>query len=255
MYALLNYLLPSAAIAPSRPHPKQDLFQLYDLKRIQESVARKDPVTGAKINIMRKSYANKTKALGLEGKNKAEKNLHELEGLADNGWGMLVDGKRSMWQATWEDQKMVLGNADHENDLLRKLDTALKMEPGRLPDKDHAHWKNMLGLDESAAPAAATKGAAAKLPAGSVLARTAPGMAARNSAPASPKGAIRPDRSGKKRSYQDSSFEGYDNEDEGHLSAGTDDTGRRASGHKRAKRKASQNKSPGFYSKTVDMED
>lgn len=235
---MLNFLLTSAAIAPSRPHPSQDLLQLYDLKRIQASVARKDPVTGEKINVMRKSYANKVKALGLEGRNKADKNLKELEGLSDAGWGQMVDGNRTMFQAHWESQNTVLGNADHENEMLRKLDAALKMEPGKLPDKEHNQWKNMLGLDEPAAAAgAATKGPAAKFPAGSAFAKTAPAMAARNSAPASPKAAIRPDRNGKKRRYNDSSFEGYDLEDDGHLSAGVDDTGRRVSGSKRQKRK------------------
>lgn len=188
---------------------------------------------------MRKSYANKVKALGLEGRNKAESNLHELEGLLDAGWSQLVDGNRPMWQAHWEGQNMVLGNADHENDVLSKLDAALKMEPGKLPKKEHDQWKNMLGLDDSAAPAGPVKGAASKLPPGSALAKTAPAMAARNSAPASPRGTVRPDRSGKKRRYNDSSFEGYEHEDDGHLSAGVDDTGRRVSGSKRQKRQAS----------------
>jgi len=233
------YRLRTAPIAPSQPHPTQDLFQLYDLKRIQASVARKDPVTGEKINVMRKSYANKVKALGLEGRNKAESNLHELEGLLDVGWSQLVDGNRTMWEAHWEGQNMVLGNAGHENEILRKLDAALKMEPGKLPKKEHDQWKNMLGLDDSAATAGAVKGAPSKLPAASALSKTAPAMAARNSAPASPRGTIRPDRSGKKRRYNDSSFEGYDQEDDGHLSAGLDDTGRRVSGSKRQKRQVS----------------
>lgn len=184
---------------------------------------------------MRKSYANKVKALGLEGKNKAESNLKELEGLSDAGWGTLVDGNRTMFQAHWESQNMVLGNVNHENELLRKLDSALKMEPGRLPGKQHEHWKSMLGLDESAAPAT-TKASALKFPPTNALSRTAPAMAARSSAPASPRGAIRPDRSGKKRRYNDSSFEGYDNEDDGNVST-VDEMGRRISGSKRQKRK------------------
>lgn len=187
---------------------------------------------------MRKSYANKVKALGLEGRNKAEANLHELEGLTDVGWNMLVDGNRTMWNANWENQNLVLGNANHENDLLSKLDAALNgLEPGKLPKKEHDQWKGMLGLDDATAPA--VKGSASKLPASSALAKTAPAVVARNSAPASPRGTIRPDRSGKKRRYHDSSFEGYDQEDDGHSSAGVDDTGRRVSGSKRQKRKAS----------------
>lgn len=185
---------------------------------------------------MRKSYANKVKALGLEGKNKAEPNLHELEGLCDAGWGQLVDGNKTMFQAHWESQNMVLGNANHENELLRKMDAAFQMQPGRLPGKEHDQWKAMLGLDESAAPAGAAKGSTPKLPAGSALARTAPAMAARNSAPSSPRGVIRPDRSGKKRRYNDSSYEGYENDDDGHLSA-VDEMGRRVSGSKRQKRR------------------
>ncbi|KJX95417.1 hypothetical protein TI39_contig4114g00003 [Zymoseptoria brevis] len=246
------YKLSTAPIAISRPHPSQDLIQLYDLKRIQAAVARRDPVTGEKINVLRKSYANKVKKLGLEGLNKAQSNLHELEGLLDPMWNNDAGNGATLWENHCEPMRM--DKADVQEDLLNKLDDALRMKPGRLPAKEHEQWKSMLGLDEAIAPAVATKGGntpnAAKLSGTSAFAKTSPGTGARNSAPASPRSLSRPDRSNKRRRYDDTSYEGYQQgfEDDGYSTGGVDDTGRRGSGVKRQKRKdfASSANSPAF---------
>jgi len=143
------------------------------------------------------------------------------------------------------------GGAD---ELLGKLGAALSLAPGQLPKVEHEHWKGMLGLDEiKPMPVAlqATKPghhgdlAAAVAGMNPALARTAPNHAVRASAPASPHGGgnglgagARPDRAGKRRRYDESSYEGYDDEG-GYSTGGIDDTARRGSVGKRQKRKVS----------------
>lgn len=78
------------AIARQRPHPNQDLLELYGLRGIQASVRRVDPVTGQKVNKLRKSYEGKLKELNLDGRNKATESPKELEGLVDPGWDYVL---------------------------------------------------------------------------------------------------------------------------------------------------------------------
>jgi hypothetical protein len=239
-------------------------MSLYSLKNLQQSVARRDPVTGEKINVLRKSYTNKVKDLGLEGRNKATKSVNELWGLVDPGWNSLEADGRTVWETRRADA--LLGEHDMDS-MLGLLDSALGgVREGHLPKAEHEHWKGLLGLDEAAnAAAAATKqpphpsssvplaqGSKIGAPNPAFLAKTAPGAAVRNSAPASPRNtngpgvASRPDRAGKKRRYDESSYEGY--EDDGYDTGGVDDSNRRgSSGGKRQKRKVS-GRQPGFFS-------
>ena len=211
-------------------------------------------MTGEKINAIRKSYAGKLKDLGLEGKNKAAKNQGELWGLLHPEWSMDVGGGKTLWQERKEDA--LLGEHDSEQ-MLSMLDRALDMRTGHLPKGEHEHWKGLLGLDDTATAAAVpsklnvaatpafTPGATApKTAATNLISKTAP---MRNSAPSSPRNTIaaRPERAGKKRRYDESSYEGY--EDDGYSTGGVDDTGRRGSGGKRQKRKVS-GRQTGFYS-------
>ena len=231
---------------------------------MQASVARRDPNTGEKINPIRKSYAGKLKDLGLDGKNKATKNQDELAGLLLPDWSMDIGGGKTVWQDQRADA--LLGEHDSEQ-MLSMLDRALDMRPGRLPKAEHDKWQSILGLDEasiavaavapgkqtnaSATPAAFSPGTtntgmAPRTAATNLLSKTAP---MRNSAPASPRSniAARPERAGKKRRYDESSYEGYD--DDGYSTGGMDDTGRRgSSGGKRQKRKVS-GRQDGLYSR------
>ena len=235
------------AIAPAQPHLSQNLLELYDLQRIQASVARRDPVTGEKINKLRKSYEGKVKALGLEGRNKAQTNQKELEGLVDSGWDQMTPDGTTWWQAHHQDS--LLSSAAAEKDIFAKLDSALKMEPGRLPGREHEQWKNLLGLDDSTT-AALSSTKAPPVPVTSIptaaansLPKTAPGAVVQSSAPVSPRGITgRPERTGKKRRYDESTYAGYQEgfEDDGYSTSGMDDTGRRGSAAvKRQKRKVS----------------
>ena len=239
MICALLKTLTTVAIAPSQPHPSQNLLELYDLSVIQQRVARLDPA-GNKIKL-RKSYASKVKNLGLEGLNKAAPNQMELQGLVDPLWSTEVDTGLTMWDQRWQEFK--LGDANGENDLLGKLNSALQLQPGRLPKAEHEQWKKTLGLDEAAivAKSAGVPKDAKQATTNAHLARTAPATALRSSAPSSPRNGVRSVRTGKKRSYGDSSFEGYGEgfEDDVYSTDGVDDTGRRRDSNKRQKRKVS----------------
>lgn len=210
--ALLNWLVRAAEIAPARPHPSQNFIELYGLQKIQQSVARRDPVTGEKINKLRKSYENKVKNLKLDGRNKAQANQGELIGLLDPLWNNDAGNGHTWWTAKWysddnkgENEGKRLGEAASHEDLFSKLDKAFDMCPGRLPPKEHREWDNMLGLDDTGAAAGGRTpggGAVKPQPAAAPAAQTT--------------GAVpgRPDRAGKKRRYNDSSFEGYEGYDE-----------------------------------------
>ena len=225
------------------------MLSLYGLERIQGSVARRDLVTGEKINKLRSSYTGKVKDLGLEGKNKASKNQFELMGLMDPDWDAPLQDGRTLWDERMGDATTDLMNGG--KGVLDLLDGALSgMRPGHLPKQEHEHWKGLLGLDETAAnqppttnkPLPGMAPAPPKTAATNLLSKTAP---MRNSAPSSPRNAItaRPERTGKKRRYDESSYEGY--EEDGYSTGG--DTGRRGSGGKRQKRKVSGRLS-GYYS-------
>lgn len=196
-------------------------------------------MTGEKINKLRKSYEGKVKDLGLEGRNKAKLNQRELEGLVDPEWDIQVPDGRTFFEASREHVDFSEQGAEH---LLSMLGTALNMRPGRLPKAEDNQWKSSLGLDDSARAAqtaptiGSTAGALpAKTAASHFLSKTSPATAVQRSAPASPRGPARPERSGKKRSYRDASFEGY--EEDGYSTG--DGGSRRGSTSKRQKRKVS----------------
>lgn len=203
-------------------------------------------MTGEKINKLRKSYEGKVKTLALPGRNKPTDRPGELLGLMewpDEGWYDQRVYGRELETALDPSKGIVMG----------KLDKALKMLPGRLPNEEHERWKNIVGLeDASATPAATTASGPGlgrtasttdlpiKSAAHSVMQRSQP-TSMRNSAPSSPRagvgagagagGLLRPERSGKKRRYDDSSFEGYADgyqDDDGY-----DTEGRSLSGRKR----------------------
>lgn len=171
------------------------------------------------------------KALGLEGRSKATVGEAILSGLVDPGWDDEVGPNISRWEE--QRGRNPLDQAGAVDDVLARLDAGLGLKPGRLPKAEHENWKNVLSLDEpKAAPAATAKPGFA----GTMLGKTAPGMAARASAPSSPRNALRPERTGKKRRYDDSSFDGYAQtfeEDGGYSTGGIDE--RRNSATKRPK--------------------
>ena len=248
----------TTAVHFSQPQPSHDIMRLYDLTRIQASVARKDDA-GNKINKLRKSYEGKLKDLQIEGRNKAQPNKQELEGLLDPLWSSVLPSGKTMFEE--HKGEAWLGSEEAVDNMMGMLNSALDMRPGHLPKQEHESWKHQLGLDDvmKAAPmvsntnintpmnSAVSPGAAPmKTAASNLLSKTGPAAAMRNSAPASPRNGLgisaRPQRAGKKRSYGDSSYEGYTGyEDDAYSTGGDDDSGRRGSagGAKRQKRKVS----------------
>lgn len=200
----------------------QNLISLFGLQPLAATVARTDPVTGEKINKMRKSYEGQLKTLGLAGRNRSVK--HE------EGKGM---GLREMtlWpEEEWQNQKV--GGKDVHNGLpsgiLAKLDKAMQMQPGPLPNNND--WENLLGNDNPK-PVEVTK--ASRIP-NKALAKANVQV---NGNPANAE-TVRPQRTNKKRSYGDASFEGYTGYAEGIEDDDADTGGGYSSGDTQFSRKS-----------------
>jgi hypothetical protein len=169
------------------------------MRPIQTSVQRVDPVTGQKVNKLRKSYEGKLKELNLDGRNKATESPKELEGLVDPGWDQITSNGITLWQEQ-------MPGADTEgpliNDMLANLDAALSFRPGKLPRDEYNKWNYQLGLNVPSTKATGnTNSATSKDPpknAASNFLKANTGPLASKSAPSSP-ATSRPDRAGKKR--------------------------------------------------------
>ncbi|KAL8990598.1 MAG: hypothetical protein Q9177_000791 [Variospora cf. flavescens] len=190
---------------PARiPHFQQDLLALFGLQPLVDTVARTDPTTGEKINKMRKSYEGKVKGFGLAGRNRAVKHGHE------KSMGLL---QMAQWPAEeWHSQKVHA--RDVRNGLsevtMKKLDMAMQMQPGPVPNTAEHNWEDLLG-NERVKPIAPIDDRLKKLN------RLETGVSASGQVnamrPATDKMPIteanRPKRTGRKRRYDDHSFEGY----------------------------------------------
>ncbi len=208
---------------PQKPPLTSNLISLYRLQPLAASVARFDPVTGEKINKMRKSYEGQLKTLGLSGRNRAVK--HE------EGKGMGFRELISWPEEEWQNQK-VGGNNVHDglsSGILAKLEKAMQMQPGPVPN--NSEWEDQLGM-EKVKPLEVK---ASKLPDVTKINGRANGTTAEAEA-------IRPKRTGRKRRYDEHSFEGYgegyvdDDVDIGGYSSGDTQFSRRSSSNKKRKK-------------------
>jgi hypothetical protein len=186
---------------------------MYGLRDIAASVRRYHPVTGVKINKLRKSYEGKLKELGLPGKNRVMENEKELQNLLHSEWETPTEDGSTLWL----DRMPRTSDGPMKDNMLANLSAALSLKPGRLPKAQHEHWKAQLAFDDAKPkPAAPTKTAASN------FLKTTTGPLARKSAPASPRNVPgRPERTSKKRRYDDTSFEGY--EEEGYSTGDAED--------------------------------
>ncbi|KAF2661344.1 Rox3-domain-containing protein [Lophiostoma macrostomum CBS 122681] len=207
----------------TQPHGSQNLFALYGLNDLARSVARTDPVTGEKINKLRKSYENHIKALQIAGKPKAVK----MEGVLTNPLSF-PDEEYQVQRVIGKEMKTAFdaeaGGITAQFDSL--MNSALAgMAPGPLPTADSARYRAYLGTDEATKPKPNTEGAPPRTVPPSVAAT--PNHAALGSR------ASRPERTGSKRSYTDVSFQGYGEgfADDVADSTGGEDDGQ--GGHKR----------------------
>lgn len=203
------------------PDPSLDLVSLYGLGPAAKSVARIDPVTGDKINRLRKSYEGKLKGLGLAGRNKPVKNEPGMPGSLRH---------LTMWpEEEWQNQK-VFGKqikvADMDSALQQLQVKAMKLEPGTVPNNDY--WEDVLGHEKpSKYTGAGDAGKKTVAPSGGVRAPSQP-----NGIPASAElERSRPSR-GHKRRYDDNSFIGYgegyaDDDDEGAFYSNSEGIGKK----------------------------
>jgi Rox3 mediator complex subunit len=181
---------------------------MYKLNDIATTVRRVDPATGEKINKIRKSYEGKVKALSVAGRNKA---------ISTPGQWV----PQGLFKVPEDDYRAtrVLGK-EIENGLtdafMAKLDRAIQMAPGKLPEREAEKWKALIGTEE---PAPQVK-AKATVDAKDTVDANAPqkpsplpssAAAASMRSASSPAGAklARPERTGTKRRYNDASFTGY----------------------------------------------
>lgn len=155
---------------------------------------------------MRKSYEGKIKAFGLAGRNKAVK--HE-EG---NGKAIGLVEMIKWPDDEWHNQK-VMGK-EVTNGLpaamMAKLERAMKMEPGPVPDNDF--WEDALGHEKAkpiSAVADPNKKAAQPIATSTIRPKAQTNGSSTNPGTQATSGAVRPKRSGMKRSYDEHSFEGY----------------------------------------------
>jgi len=200
-------------------------------------VRRVDPRTGEKINKLRKSYEGKVKDLRLAGRNKAV--------TAPGQWiPNLLLVPDDDWHATRVLGKEIEKGLDEA--FAAKLARAMSLAPGKLPERETEHWRNILATDDPVArpppkPALAPNASAVAITVAQQKQQMASngasaGGASAASAAAAAK-AVRPERLGTKRSYRDASFmgygEGFVDDDE------TDDDGRPLANLRRKRRKVS----------------
>ncbi|TAQ91403.1 hypothetical protein B7494_g359 [Chlorociboria aeruginascens] len=168
-----------------RPHPSQDLFDLYNLNGIAASVARVHP--DGKKNTVRKTYKGYIKTLGLSG---------QFDSVKKEGPGSL-SSLMAMPDEEWEAQN-VRGKEIEKglsDEVLANFKRAMTMSRGSIPKE---RWnKSVLGELVTSTPVEPPK-PVLKTP----IAYNHPG-------PRSAKDIPRPKRNVKKRTYGDSSFEGY----------------------------------------------
>ncbi|RAL01046.1 uncharacterized protein BO80DRAFT_425026 [Aspergillus ibericus CBS 121593] len=204
------------------PDPSLDLISLYGLGSVAKSVARMDPVTGEKINRLRKSYEGKLKGLGLAGRNKPVK----TEPGAPGGLRHMT-----MWpEEEWQNQKVFgkeIKMADMDSALHNLQMRAMKMEPGTVPNNEY--WEDVLGHEKPSKHATSgdvNKKSVAPPPNGIRIPQPNG-----TPAPVSEPDRSRPSR-GRKRHYDDNSFVGYgegyaDDDDDGAFYSNSEGIGKK----------------------------
>lgn len=217
--------MPDVAYPTSGPDPTEDLIAVYGLGELAKSVARTDPVTGEKINRLRKSYEGKLKDFNLAGKNKP----HKVE---DDAPGSLTE-LMMIPEEQWQNQAHGKDAGFRSGESHAKFERAMNMDRGVVSKNDY--WEDVLG-HEKPKPAAVAFEAARKgvLGGGDRQIGLGNGVSGYPSSEAS-----RPRRANRKRRYDDESFEGYGEgyvDDEAVAEGTYSDEDGRPSGKKRRKK-------------------
>ena len=153
---------------------------------------------------MRKSYEGKIKAFGLAGRNKAVKH----EGGKSGGLMEMMQWPDDEWQNQKVAGKEVTNGLPAA--VMAKLERAMKMEPGAVPNNDF--WEDALG-HEKAKPLSMgpepNKKAAPPISTTAIKTNNQINGPSITAGTPSTTEAVRPKRSGRKRRYDEHSFEGY----------------------------------------------
>lgn len=195
------YYLPSAPVKPLAPLSSQNLIALYDLGNLMNSVRRTDPVTGEKINKLRKSYEGKVKLLHLSGINKPSNDAAQFTNPPGKPLSEVPEGTKGFLDYTPEEwlNEQLQGRPIQApaEDFQAKLDRALQMRPGAILEPNK--WDKIIGPPEGKTKPS-FEGARAAIPQ-SNTARNSPLLKASSS--------VRPERAGAKRRYTDQTYSGY----------------------------------------------
>ncbi|KAI4660626.1 uncharacterized protein J4E78_005330 [Alternaria triticimaculans] len=193
------FKLSSEKIEIARPQPSQNFISLYRLNPLASTVARNDPVTGEKINKLRKSYEGHIKQMQIAGKPKAIK--------MDGVFRDLLLMPEEIWQSQHvqnrepEKQGLTADGTALSSNLSRLLDDAFAgTAPGPLPNAEAAKYKAYLGTDDAVKPKPQ------EIPPQRATPFTSSAPTPTNHMN---RGAVRPERSSSKRGYTDAAFQGY----------------------------------------------
>lgn len=221
-----KYLFLQNPHPPQNPNAATDLFALYGLESLSVSVERFKP-NGEKSVKMRKTYKNKVKEHGISGNFDSIK--FKKEATAPDGMFMMMQMPQEQW-----DGEITRGK-DIEKGLasvIPLMGNAFRMSKGSIPKN---RWDSTV-LGEVAAPAPKTQ---AVKPNGAKTPMPSSGV---HSVPRQKSELPRPKRNVKKRTYGDSSYEGYGEgyvDDDAHETGySTNDGDERGMGRKRPKKTA-----------------
>ena len=190
----------SLAVPRIRPDPCQHLLSRYGFSGLHARVARTDPITHDKINKLRKSYEGQIKNFALAGRNKPTK--EEIPEAQWSSLNMMMLEPDDSWYASKVMGKRIEVNSDLES----RLQKAMFLQPGRT--KDHEQWEDLLG-HEKPRPIQVQEPVSKKAVTGAPPQRPQVNGNGLRTIPHTAGEAVRPRRTGKKRSYADNSFEGY----------------------------------------------
>ncbi|KAF4594986.1 Mediator of RNA polymerase II transcription subunit 19 [Ophiocordyceps camponoti-floridani] len=235
-----KYLLCQTVYPESLPRTSSDLYQMFGLTALAAEVAREKP-NGEK-NALRKTYKGHIKRLGVAG----HFDVHKKSEDAPSEFMAMIEVPELEWnvhQVKGRDITHGLSDATHSN-----LARAVTLSRGSLPK---SVWDSSVLGDLALTATDAPKSLSAKPTAPSTPLASTPNAAGR-SKPQLPVAAgpdvARPRRNNKKRSYGDSSFEGYGEgypDDDAGVDTGYS-TGEGEGGQKR--RKKSSGSSPNYSS-------
>lgn len=155
---------------------------------------------------MRKSYEGKVKNLGLAGRNRAVK--HE------NGKGLGLLEMTRWPEEEWHNQK-IAGKDVHKglpNGILAKLEKAMQMQPGPVSNTPENDWEDLLGHEKvKPLPTIAEQNPKHAMNAEKLKTKPSAQVNGVHTPVGTDQAAevLRPKRAGRKRRYDEHSFEGY----------------------------------------------